>query len=129
LIHRFALGACTERETMNQAGAGPRIVSRLPLRYSWIVRHDCVRQESRMSSPQDPSLKDRVVRALAQEVGPALELDGTAIEVLDVTDGVARVRLGGVCGGCPSTLMTILMGLEQELRRHVPEVEYLEAVP
>ncbi len=75
------------------------------------------------------NLRDRVARTLAKVVGPALELDGAAIEVLDVTDGVARVRLGGVCAGCPSTVMTVIMGIEQELRRHVPEVEYLEAVP
>ena len=74
-------------------------------------------------------LKERVSRALAEHVGPALEMDGTAIEVLDVTDGVARVRLGGVCAGCPSSVMVVLMGIEQELRRHVPEVDYLEAVP
>jgi Fe-S cluster biogenesis protein NfuA len=74
-------------------------------------------------------LKARVARALAEHVGPALEMDGTAIEVLDVTDGVARVRLRGVCGSCPSSIMAAVMGIEQELRRHVPEVEYLEAVP
>ena len=74
-------------------------------------------------------LKQRVTRALIDEVGPALELDGTAIEVLDVADGVVQLRLGGVCTGCPSTIMAVVMGLEQELRRRVPEVEYLEAVP
>ena len=74
-------------------------------------------------------LRDRVARVLAEEVGPALALDGTAIEVLDVTDGVARVRLGGVCSGCPSTIMMVINGIEQELRRHVPEIQYLEAVP
>ena len=68
-------------------------------------------------------------RVLAEEVGPALALDGAAIEVLDVTAGVVQVRLGGVCSGCPSTLMTVIMGIEQELRKHLPEVEYLEAVP
>jgi Fe-S cluster biogenesis protein NfuA len=47
-------------------------------------------------------LKARVVRVLAEEVGPALDLDGTRIEVLDVSDGVAQVRLNGVCSGCPS---------------------------
>ncbi len=83
-----------------------------------------------MVSPQQPSdLRERVARALAEHVGPALAMDGTAIEVLDVTDGVARVRLGGVCAGCPSSVMTVLMGIEQELRRHVPEIEYLEVVP
>lgn len=77
----------------------------------------------------DSALKERVVQALAEVVGPALELDGTAIEVLDVSAGVARVRLGGVCAGCPSSVMTVVMGIEQELRRVVPEIEYLEAVP
>lgn len=74
-------------------------------------------------------LKVRVARVLAEEVGPALQMDGAAIEVLDVADGVARVRLNGVCSGCPSTIMTVLMGIEQELRRRLPEIEYLEAVP
>jgi Fe-S cluster biogenesis protein NfuA len=74
-------------------------------------------------------LRARVVQVLAEQVGPALAMDGAAIEVLDIHDGVARVRLGGVCSGCPSTLMTVIMGIEQELRKHVPEVEYLEAVP
>lgn len=68
-------------------------------------------------------------RALAQEIGPALSLDGTAIEVLDVTDGIARVRLAGVCGSCPSSIMAAVMGIEQELRRLVPGVEFIEAVP
>jgi Fe-S cluster biogenesis protein NfuA len=74
-------------------------------------------------------LKMRVAKVLAEHVGPALAMDGAAIEVLDVTGGVVQVRLGGVCSGCPSTLMTVIMGIEQELRKHLPEVEYLEAVP
>jgi Fe-S cluster biogenesis protein NfuA len=64
-----------------------------------------------------------------REIGPALALDGTKIEVLDVTDGVARLRLTGVCGSCPSSIMAAVMGIEQELRRLVPGVEFIEAVP
>lgn len=74
-------------------------------------------------------LKARVAKVLAEEVAPALAMDGTALEVLDVTDGVVRLRLGGVCGGCPSSILAAVMGIEEELRRRVPEVEYLEAVP
>lgn len=74
-------------------------------------------------------LKDRVVQVLAEEVAPALSLDGTAIEVVDVTDGVVQVRLNNLCAGCPSTIMTVVMGLEQELRQRIPEIEYLEAIP
>ena len=74
-------------------------------------------------------LKERVIRVLADEVGPVLAMDGTAIEVLDVSAGVVQVRLGGVCGSCPSRIMAAVMGIEQELRQRLPEVEYLEAVP
>jgi Fe-S cluster biogenesis protein NfuA len=74
-------------------------------------------------------LKTRVAQVLAAEVGPALQMDGADIEVLDVQEGVVRVRFHGTCGGCPSTIMALIMGIEQELRKHVPEVEYLEAVP
>ena len=74
-------------------------------------------------------LKTRVEQVLRAEVAPALELDGSAIEVLDVTDGVARLRIGGACAGCPATIWTIINGIEHELRLRIPEIEYLEAVP
>ena len=74
-------------------------------------------------------LKQRVIAALAEHVGPALDMDGTRLEVVDVEAGVARIRLGGVCGSCPSSIMAVVMGIEEELRKHVPEVVYIEAVP
>jgi Fe-S cluster biogenesis protein NfuA len=76
-----------------------------------------------------PDLKGRIERVLAEEVAPALQLDGSAVEVLDINAGVVRVRLTGACTGCASAIMTIIMGMEQELRRRFPEIEYLEAVP
>jgi len=77
----------------------------------------------------DIDLKQRVMDALAQHARPALDMDGTQIEVLDVTDGIARLRLGGVCGNCPGSIMAAITGLEDLLRRHVPEVRYIEAAP
>jgi Fe-S cluster biogenesis protein NfuA len=56
-------------------------------------------------------------------------MDGTTFEVIDVSDGVVRLRLVGACCGCPSTIMAIITGIDQELRQRVPEVEYLELVP
>ena len=82
-----------------------------------------------MSANASPELLERVRRILVDEVGPALQLDGAAIQVLEVVDGVARVRLGGVCAGCPSTIVAVVTGVEAELRRRLPEIEYLEAVP
>jgi Fe-S cluster biogenesis protein NfuA len=74
-------------------------------------------------------LKERVAQILQEEIGPALELDGGKIEVVDVSNGVVQLRLGGVCTGCPSTVMAVIMGIEQELRQRLPEVGYIEAVP
>lgn len=77
----------------------------------------------------DDDLKIRVERALKEDIAPALLLDGSEIEVVDVSDGIAQVRLSGVCAGCPATMTTIIANLESELRTHVPEVEVIEAVP
>jgi Fe-S cluster biogenesis protein NfuA len=81
--------------------------------------------------PQDsrPDLREQVARILVEEIAPALHLDAREITVLDVKDGVAQVRLGSACAGCPGTIMTLIMGLQQELRQRIPEVQYLEAVP
>ena len=75
------------------------------------------------------SLRDRVSQVLADEIGPALAMDGTQIEVVAVEDGIARLRLGGVCGGCPSSIMAVVTGIEDLLRKHVPEIACIEAVP
>ncbi len=77
----------------------------------------------------DTTLRDRVSHALKTQVAPALDLDGSGIEVVTIEDGIASVRLSGACAGCPATIRTIIGELEQELRLYVPEVEFLEAVP
>jgi Fe-S cluster biogenesis protein NfuA len=75
------------------------------------------------------ALKERVARVVAEEVAPLLQMDGGAIEVLAVEGGVVQVRLHGACGCCPGSVQAVVLGIEDELRRRVPEVEYLEAVP
>jgi Fe-S cluster biogenesis protein NfuA len=74
-------------------------------------------------------LRDRVEHVLKYDIAPALLLDGNGIEVLEVVNGIASVRLTSVCAGCPATIMTVITSLEEELRKKVPEVEILEAVP
>ncbi len=74
-------------------------------------------------------LKERIRHALAREVGPALDMDGTLIEVMDVEDGIAVLRLTGVCGNCPSSIMAAVMGIEEELKKQIPEIRGIEAAP
>jgi Fe-S cluster biogenesis protein NfuA len=83
-----------------------------------------------MSSLADSiDLRTRVARVLAAEIQPALQMDGGDIEVVDVHDGIVRVRLHGTCSGCPSVIMAVIMEVEQELRKRIAEVEYLEVIP
>jgi len=81
-----------------------------------------------MSATND-DLKSRLTRLLIDEVGPALQLDGSAIEVVGIDDGFAQLRLGQVCAGCPSTLMVLIHGLESELRQRLPEIRGIEVLP
>ena len=78
---------------------------------------------------QADELKARVQALIDAEIAAALSLDARGIEVVDATDGIVQIRLSEVCASCPGTLWTLLTGLEQELRRRIPEIEYLEAVP
>jgi riboflavin kinase/FMN adenylyltransferase len=77
----------------------------------------------------DSDLRSRVGRILAEEIAPILLMDSAKMELLDITNGVARIRISGSCDSCPSTIMTVIQGMEQELRRRVPEIEYVEIVP
>ena len=74
-------------------------------------------------------MRQLLARFLAEEAAPALHLDGSGLEVVEIRDGVARVRLGGVCAGCPGTIMAVITGIEHEVRRRFPEIDYIEAVP
>ncbi len=73
-------------------------------------------------------LHDRVVRIL-NLIRPAVQDDGGDIELVEVTDaGLVRIRLHGACVGCPSSSMTLRIGIEQNLREHVPEISGVVAV-
>ena len=74
-------------------------------------------------------LRSRVEDVIRTELAPLLELERAGIEVLEVENGCARVRLNGMCAACPATVMFVVQGIEQELRKRIPEVEYLEAAP
>jgi Fe-S cluster biogenesis protein NfuA len=77
----------------------------------------------------DALLFEQVSRTVADEVVPLLQMDGAGVQVVGVEDGVVQVRLSGTCSGCPATIRAVIMEMEHELRRRVPGVEYLEAVP
>lgn len=69
------------------------------------------------------------VRQIIEQLRPSIQADGGDVEFLEFTDeGIVRIRLHGACVGCPSSSLTLQVGLERNLREHVPEVEAVEAI-
>ena len=69
------------------------------------------------------------VRAALEDVRPHLQVDGGDVELVDVTDdGVVKVKLTGACVGCPMSQMTLKWGVENYLKKKIPEVKTVESV-
>lgn len=69
------------------------------------------------------------VEAALNEIRPGLQADGGDVELVDIEDGVVKVRLKGACAGCPMSQMTLAFGIERVLKERIPEVKKVEAVP
>ncbi len=72
-------------------------------------------------------MRERIEKAL-DKIRPALQRDGGDVELVDVIDGVVKVRLKGACGGCPMSQMTLKNGIEQVVKKEIPEVVSVESV-
>lgn len=74
------------------------------------------------------SIYERVEQVI-ERIRPAVQSDGGDLELVDVTDeGVVQIRLLGACIGCPSSGMTLHMGIERNVREKIPEVTGVEQV-
>jgi Fe-S cluster biogenesis protein NfuA len=72
-------------------------------------------------------LKESVEQALAK-IRPMLQRDGGDIELVEVSDGIVKVRLTGACKGCPMSQMTLKQGVEKLLMQEVPGLKQVQAV-
>ncbi len=71
---------------------------------------------------------DRVEKAL-DDIRPYLETDGGNVKVLGVDDDmVVKLELLGACGSCPMSVMTMKAGIEETIKRQVPEISDVQAV-
>ena len=68
------------------------------------------------------------VAAVIERIRPFIRSDGGDIELVEVANNTATVRMSGNCVGCPSASMTLFMGLEQALKDEIPEFEELRVV-
>ncbi|MEW5910441.1 MAG: NifU family protein [Thermodesulfobacteriota bacterium] len=72
-------------------------------------------------------MREKVEKAL-EKIKPMLIRDGGNVELVDVINGVVKVRLQGACAGCPMSQMTLKNGIERLIKEDVPEVKSVEAV-
>ncbi len=72
-------------------------------------------------------MKKAIEKALAK-IRPLLQRDGGDIELVEITDGVVKVRLTGACKGCPMSQMTLKQGVERLLMKEVPGLKEVQAV-
>lgn len=78
--------------------------------------------------PPEASVHQRVAHVI-NRIRPAVQSDGGDVELVEITkEGVARIRLHGACVGCPSSQMTLHMGIERNIREKVPEITGVEQV-
>ncbi len=72
-------------------------------------------------------MKEKIETALA-DIRPSLQADGGDVELVDVENGIVKVRLTGACGGCPMSQMTLKQGIEAYIKKERPEILSVEAV-
>ena len=71
-------------------------------------------------------MKDKV-EAVLDRIRPSLVADGGNVELVDVNDGVVKLRLTGACAGCPMSAMTLKNGIERILKQEIPEIKEVVA--
>ena len=69
------------------------------------------------------------LQQLIQQIRPYLQQDGGDVEYVGFEDGQVQLRLQGACSSCPSSTMTLKMGIENALKQQVPEVREVVTVP
>jgi Fe-S cluster biogenesis protein NfuA len=80
-----------------------------------------------MNSEQEAMMKEKV-EAVLDKIRPSLVADGGNVELIDINDGVVKVKLTGACAGCPMSTMTLRMGIERLVKRELPEIKEVVAV-
>ncbi|QNL21495.1 NifU family protein [Hyphobacterium sp. CCMP332] len=75
----------------------------------------------------DPEEVKKIKEILNEYIRPAVEMDGGSIQFSDYKDGVVKVELHGACSGCPSSTLTLKSGIENLLKRFMPQVKEVVA--
>ena len=73
-------------------------------------------------------MEKKQVEDVLAKVRPMLQKDSGDVELVDVEDGVVKVRLTGACGGCPMATLTLKRGIEARLKEEIPDLKEVVSV-
>ncbi|CAI9786177.1 unnamed protein product [Fraxinus pennsylvanica] len=68
------------------------------------------------------------VDSILDEIRPYLIADGGNVALHEIDGNVVKVKLQGACGSCPSSVMTMKMGIERRLMEKIPEIVAVESI-
>jgi Fe-S cluster biogenesis protein NfuA len=68
------------------------------------------------------------VETVLDQMRPYLMSDGGNVELVEIDGPIVKLRLQGACGSCPSSTMTLKMGIERRLCEFIPEISEVEQV-
>lgn len=74
------------------------------------------------------ALTNENVETVLNELRPFLVADGGNVELVDLDGPIVNLRLQGACSSCPSSTMTLKMGIERKLREKIPEITEVNSV-
>ena len=74
------------------------------------------------------ALTEENVETVLDEMRPYLMADGGNVRLVEIEGPIVKLELQGACGSCPSSTMTLKMGIERRLREKIPEVVEVEQV-
>jgi len=72
-------------------------------------------------------MREKVEEILGR-IRPRLQADGGDVELIEVNEGIVKLKLTGACGGCPMAALTLKNGIERILKTEVPEVKEVVSI-
>jgi Fe-S cluster biogenesis protein NfuA len=117
----------SKRQDLAWSDLAPDVVASLR---SWLGAGELAIGPAYVPPPvsEGDEVADRIRYILEREIAPHVAQDGGEIVFVGYADGVVEVSLRGACAGCPSSTITLKMGVESRLKQEIPEVVSVVAV-
>ncbi len=80
-------------------------------------------KEAETVAENDDETVTKIKTILDNEIRPAIAMDGGDCEFIGYEDGILSLRMQGACSNCPSSVMTLKMGIENRLKEEIPDLK------